>query len=76
MKKAISLILAFALGMACVSTAAEGPWTPIRNMPTARVYLSTSVVNGKIYAIGGGPRAQNSVSRAEGAEQCLSRRRI
>jgi len=51
--------------MACVGTAAEGPWTPIRNMPTARMYVSASVVNGKIYAIGGGPRAQSSVAAVE-----------
>jgi RNA polymerase sigma factor (sigma-70 family) len=29
-------------------------WTKKSDMPTARCYLSTSVVNGKIYAIGGG----------------------
>jgi hypothetical protein len=29
-------------------------WTKKTNMPTVRSYLSTSQVNGKIYAIGGG----------------------
>ena len=32
---------------------ATGRWTKRRDMPTARFGLSTSVVNGKIYAIGG-----------------------
>jgi len=31
----------------------EGKWTKKADMPTARVELSTSAVNGKIYAIGG-----------------------
>jgi len=31
-----------------------GTWTRKADMPTARIGLSTSVVNGKIYAIGGG----------------------
>ena len=65
MKNTISLVMVLASAVACVSTAAEDPWTSIRNMPTARMYLSTSVVNGKIYAIGGGPRAQSSVSAVE-----------
>jgi len=34
--------------------AAEGTWTAKANMPTRRLGLSTSVVDGKIYAIGGG----------------------
>ena len=29
-------------------------WTPKTNLPTARAMLSTSVIDGKIYAIGGG----------------------
>ena len=33
---------------------ATDTWTTKTNMPTARGYLSASVVNGKIYAIGGG----------------------
>jgi N-acetylneuraminic acid mutarotase len=37
-----------------MSTAAEGTWTKKADMPTARLGLSTNVVNGKIYAIGGG----------------------
>jgi N-acetylneuraminic acid mutarotase len=36
-------------------------WTQKADMPTARGYLSTSVVNGKIYAIGGTPSNWTSV---------------
>ena len=57
MKKTISLVLILALGMTSVSTAAEGTWKKKADMPTARMHLSTCVVNGKIYAIGGGPGA-------------------
>ena len=41
------------LGLAEMSLAAEGSWTKKADMPTTRVGLSTSVVNGIIYAIGG-----------------------
>ena len=34
--------------------AAEGTWTRKASMPTARLGLTTSTVNGRIYAIGGG----------------------
>jgi RNA polymerase sigma factor (sigma-70 family) len=40
-------------------------WTKKADMPTARCYLSTSVVNGKIYAIGGYDGKQNSLSTVE-----------
>jgi RNA polymerase sigma factor (sigma-70 family) len=33
-----------------------GTWTQKADMPTGRMLLSTSTVNGKIYAIGGAPR--------------------
>ena len=42
------------LGMASMSLAAEETWTKKTDMPTARFGLSTSVVHGRIYAIGGG----------------------
>jgi len=32
---------------------ATDTWTPKADMPTARTYLSTSAVNGRVYAIGG-----------------------
>ena len=53
MDKRISFMLFLALGLATVSLAAEGTWTQKADMPTARSCFSTSVVNGKIYAIGG-----------------------
>ena len=36
-----------------VNHAEEGKWTKKADMPTARCFLSTSIVNGNIYAIGG-----------------------
>jgi N-acetylneuraminic acid mutarotase len=53
MKKKILLILVFSL--VSVSLATEDTWTTKANMPTARYVLSSSVVDGKIYAIGGTP---------------------
>ncbi|UCC99485.1 MAG: hypothetical protein JSW66_06295 [Phycisphaerales bacterium] len=53
MKKIMLLVLVLALALACVSLAAEGIWTTKSDMPTARHVLSSSVVDGKIYAIGG-----------------------
>jgi N-acetylneuraminic acid mutarotase len=53
MKKSILLIPVLVLGLAAVCSAAEDTWTRKADMPTARGYLSTSVVNRKIYAIGG-----------------------
>jgi len=53
MKKTITLILVLALGPTSVSLAAEGAWTRKADMPTVRWELSTCVVDGKIYAIGG-----------------------
>lgn len=41
------------LGFSLISLAEEGKWTKKVDMPTARLCLSTSVVDGKIYAIGG-----------------------
>ncbi len=51
----ISLMLIGLLGLASVSLAAEDTWTTKADMPTARHVLSSSVVDGKIYAIGGSP---------------------
>jgi len=41
------------VSLASTSLAAEGVWTRRADMPTARICPSTSVVDGKIYAIGG-----------------------
>ncbi len=54
MKKTISFVLILILSPAYVNLAAEDTWTRKTDMPTARFGLSTSVVDGKIYAIGGG----------------------
>jgi N-acetylneuraminic acid mutarotase len=40
-------------------------WTRKADMPTARAWLSASVVNGKIYAVGGGVGANLATSRME-----------
>jgi len=48
-----SLMLCGLLGLASTSLSAEEPWVRKTDMPTARIDLSTSVVNGIIYAIGG-----------------------
>ena len=47
------LILIAVLGFSAIGTAQVGTWTQKSDMPTVRGGLSTSVVNGKIYAIGG-----------------------
>ncbi|MHC4534360.1 MAG: Kelch repeat-containing protein [Planctomycetota bacterium] len=48
------VVVAVLLGTTSVSSAVEDTWTRKAKMPTARYGLSTSVVDGKIYAIGGG----------------------
>lgn len=48
------LVLISLLYRASLGLAAEDTWTKKTDMPTARYDFSTSVVNGKIYAIGGG----------------------
>ncbi len=44
---------------------ATDTWTEKADMPTGRARLSTSVVDGKIYAIGGSPRRDSEVSTVE-----------
>ncbi|MFC1793348.1 kelch repeat-containing protein [Planctomycetota bacterium] len=55
MKKTILLVLVLGLGLATVSSAAEDTWTYKADMPTARGFVSGTVVDGKIYVIGGFP---------------------
>ena len=53
------------LGLLCVisySPAQSNPWTFKQNMPTARGFLSGTVVDGKIYVIGGAPTTQLSAT--------------
>ncbi len=56
MQRVISIVLPLISSLVSVSAAAEGIWTTKSDMPTGRWILSTSVVDGKIYAIGGGSR--------------------
>jgi N-acetylneuraminic acid mutarotase len=65
MKKGILLIWILALCIAPLSLAVEGPWITKADMPTARMYLSSSVVNGKIYAIGGASAVEVGISTVE-----------
>jgi len=55
MTKRISIVLVLALSPTSLSLAAEDTWTKKTDMPTRRWVLSSSVVGGKIYAIGGDP---------------------
>ena len=59
------LIVFLALGLASVSLAAEDTWTTNSPMPTARYVLSSSVVDGKVYAIGGEPGTSVALSTVE-----------
>ncbi len=47
------VLITFLGALATISLAQESKWTKKADMPTARYALSTSVVGGKIYAIGG-----------------------
>jgi len=47
------VFIAFMFALPSISFAKTGEWTTKSPMPTARYGLSTSVVNGRIYAIGG-----------------------
>jgi hypothetical protein len=49
----VGLLFIVLLSMTPASLAAEGVWTRKANMPTARFGLTSSVVDGKIYAVGG-----------------------
>ena len=51
----LKVLVTVLLIMAPICSAVEGTWTRKADMPTARVCPYTAVVDGKIYAIGGGP---------------------
>jgi N-acetylneuraminic acid mutarotase len=48
------ILAAVLIGQVSTSLAVEETWTSKADMPTARFCVSTSVVDGRIYAIGGG----------------------
>ncbi len=50
-----SLMLIGLLGTASMSQEAGGTWTHKADMPTARWIAGSTVVDGKIYVIGGAP---------------------
>jgi N-acetylneuraminic acid mutarotase len=64
MKKRISIVLVLVLGFVSVSLAVEDTWTTKANIPRARYVLSSSVVDGIIYAIGGDAGSRASVVEA------------
>jgi N-acetylneuraminic acid mutarotase len=65
MKKTILLILVLTLCQTSLTLEAEDAWTTKADMPTARSYLSASVVDGKIYVIGGLSDKTVSISTVE-----------
>ena len=62
MKNTISFVLLIALTMTNLCPAAEHAWGQKADMPAARGYHSTSVVNGKVYAFGGATSEPNPVA--------------
>jgi N-acetylneuraminic acid mutarotase len=65
MKKTISFVLILILSPAYVNLAAEDTWSKKGNMPIPRAYFSTSVVSGKIYAIGGASSSGMTIMTVE-----------
>ena len=57
------VVVVVSLGSPSITSAVEDIWTRKTDMPTSRLGLSTSVVNGKIYAIGGGYSVDGPHSR-------------
>jgi N-acetylneuraminic acid mutarotase len=57
-------VLFLLIGIQPVSTAQEVPWNNKENMPTARGFLSGTIVDGKIYIVGGVVDAQTLASSA------------
>lgn len=61
----VKVLVTVLFGISSICLAVEETWTKKASMPTARVFLSTSVVNGKIYAIGGLPNPYSPYSVVE-----------
>ncbi|MHC4074694.1 MAG: Kelch repeat-containing protein [Planctomycetota bacterium] len=69
------VLVAALLGTASICSAAEGTWIRKADMPTARFGLSTSVVDAKIYAIGGsGTQVLRTVEEYDPATDTWTRR--
>ena len=58
-------LLASVISLTSVSLAAEDIWTKKADMPTARYFLGSCAVDGKIYAIGGAPQPHVPLSVVE-----------
>ncbi len=58
-------IVVLTWGLASPGRAAEDIWTTKADMPTARFFLGTCAVDGKIYAIGGAPAPHVGLSTVE-----------
>jgi hypothetical protein len=65
MKRIITLGIVGAMSLATMSRAAESLWTKKTGMPTPRMCPSTSVVGGRIYAMGGAPDIVSSLGTVE-----------
>ena len=55
MSSIIILVGAVLVGTASISLAQGGTWTKLKDMPTARYFVKSCVLDGKIYVIGGSP---------------------
>ena len=60
----LGILILCALFINVANLAAEGDWTRKSDMPTQRSGFATSVVNGKIFAIGGEIDAFGDISLA------------
>ncbi|MFC1633431.1 kelch repeat-containing protein [Planctomycetota bacterium] len=65
MRKKVSLVLILEFGLVLGSPVAEATWKYKADMPTARVFVGGSVINGKIYIIGGAPSGSSVTSIVE-----------
>ncbi len=51
-------VLIYLIILSISALAQDGTWVEKADMPTSRTWFATSVVNGVIYVIGGGPESQ------------------
>jgi len=75
MRQILRILVAALLGTATICSAVERTWTKKTDMPTSRFGLSTSVVDAKIYVIGGGvTQALKTVEEYDPAMDTWTRR--